>query len=233
MEQIIAELKALGNSEKQEVLSRFFKTGKGEYGEGDLFMGITMPQVRSVAKKHKTMALSDVAKLLMSPWHEVRQCALFILILQFKRANREEQSTIVNCYLQHTAYINNWDLVDASAPYIIGTYLLDKPRDLLYRLAESESLWENRIAMIATWGLIKHNHLDDTYALATKFMHHSHDLMHKAVGWMLREAGKKDEKRLLNYIYEYGGQMPRTMLRYAIEKFEEAQRKIFLALPRT
>lgn len=222
---ILTELKALGSKEKREMLPRFFKTGKGEYGEGDKFLGVTVPLTRSVAKKHKDMPLQDVAQLITSEWHEVRLCALCILTLKFKKANEAQRKEIFNFYLSHTEYINNWDLVDLSTYNIVGTYLLDKPREILYRLAESSSLWENRIAIVSTYAFIRQDDLEDTYNLAVKMMQHPHDLMHKAIGWMLREAGKRDEQRLQRFVMQHRKQMPRTMLRYAIEKFPEAIRK--------
>lgn len=225
MTTILTELKALGSKEKQEMLPRFFKTGKGEYGEGDKFLGVTVPLTRSVAKKHKDMPLQDVAQLITSEWHEVRLCALCILTLKFKKASEAQKKEIFDFYLSHTEYINNWDLVDLSTYNIVGTYLLDKPREILYRLAESSSLWENRIAIVSTYAFIRQNELEDTYNLAVKMMQHPHDLMHKAIGWMLREAGKRDEQRLQRFVMQHRKQMPRTMLRYAIEKFPEAIRK--------
>ncbi len=225
MTTILTELKALGSKEKQEMLPRFFKTGKGEYGEGDKFLGVTVPLTRSVAKKHKDMPLQEVAQLITSEWHEVRLCALCILTLKFKKASEAQRKEIFDFYLSHTEYINNWDLVDLSTYNIVGMYLLDKPREILYRLAESSSLWENRIAIVSTYAFIRQNELEDTYNLAVKMMQHPHDLMHKAIGWMLREAGKRDEQRLQRFVMQHRKQMPRTMLRYAIEKFPEAIRK--------
>lgn len=225
MTTILTELKALGSKEKREMLPRFFKTGKGEYGEGDKFLGVTVPLTRSVAKKHKDMPLQDVAQLITSEWHEVRLCALCILTLKFKKASEAQRKEIFDFYLSHTEYINNWDLVDLSTYNIVGMYLLDKPREILYQLAESSSLWENRIAIVSTYAFIRQNELEDTYNLAVKMMQHPHDLMHKAIGWMLREAGKRDEQRLQRFVMQHRKQMPRTMLRYAIEKFPEAIRK--------
>lgn len=232
VETIISELMAYQQADKQEILPRFFKTGKGEYGEGDRFMGVSVPQVRLISKRNRDISLDEVEQLLASPWHEARQCALFILTLQYQRAKAEERKTIVDFYLSHTDRINNWDLVDVSAHYIIGDYLLSHSREILYRLAESPSLWENRIAMVSTYAFIRKGELDDTYALATRMMHHPHDLMHKAIGWMLREAGKKDVERLTRYVKQYAGQMPRTMLRYAIEKLEDRLRQEIMKIPR-
>ena len=216
---ITAELQALSQEEKRRILPRFFKTGKGEYGEGDKFLGVTVPNVRVVARKYKAANLNNVRELMESEWHEVRLCALLIMVECCKKADDATRKVIFDFYLSLTARINNWDLVDLSCPSIIGEYLLDKPRNILYQLADSPLLWDNRIAIVSTYALIRHNQLDDTFTLAVKMMSHQHDLMHKAIGWMLREAGKRDEQRLYDFVMQYRQQMPRTMLRYAIEKF--------------
>lgn len=226
---IMAELRSLGNEEKRRVLSGFFKTGKGEYGEGDMFFGIPVPLIRGVAKRHKTADMATVKALLDSEWHEARLCALLILVEKMKKADADSAKDIVETYLASTARINNWDLVDLSASYIVGAYLLDKPRDLLYRLASSPLLWDNRIAMVSTYAFIKRGDLDDTFALALRLISHPHELMHKAVGWMLREAGKRDMARLSAFVDAHWHEMPRTMLRYAIEKYPEAERKAVLS----
>lgn len=220
-EDIIRELRLLANEEKRRVLTRFFKTGKGEYGEGDRFMGVMVPQIRQVARQYAGIGVSEIGCLLQSEWHEARECGLFILVGKCKKRVTKEA---FDFYLAHTNRINNWDLVDASAPTIVGGYLLDKPRTPLYTLAESSLLWENRIAMVATLMFIRHNDLDTTYDLALKLMHHPHDLMHKATGWMLREAGKKDAERLYDFVEAHRTEMPRTMLRYAIERFDKTTR---------
>ena len=225
---IMAELRSLGNEEKRRVLSGFFTTGKGEYGEGDMFFGIPVPLTRGVAKRHKTADMATVNALLDSEWHEARLCALLILVEKMKKADADSAKDIVETYLASTARINNWDLVDLSASYIVGAYLLDKPRDLLYRLADSDLLWDNRIAMVSTYAFIKRGDLDDTFALARRLISHPHELMHKAVGWMLREAGKRDMARLSAFVDAHWHEMPRTMLRYAIEKYPEAERKAVL-----
>ena len=211
------------DEEKKIVLPRFFKTGKGQYGEGDKFLGVTVPNVREVAKKYKTISAEDIETLLHSEWHEMRLCALIILVENSKKNVSKETFDL---YLSQTKYINNWDLVDLSAPAIVGKYLLDKNRDILYKMAESDLLWDNRIAMVSTLTFIRNNDLDDTYNLSLKMMSHKHDLMHKAIGWMLREAGKRDEERLYNFVMEHKAQMPRTTLRYAIEKFDKERREI-------
>lgn len=215
-------LLAQADEQKAIALARFFKTGKGQYGENDKFMGITVPKVRAVARLATDLPLAEVSKLLHSQWHEMRLCGLLILTL---KCRREVSREVFDFYLAHTKYINNWDLVDLSAPQVVGGYLFDKPRSVLYQLAESGLLWENRIAMVATYAFIKAGDLDETYRLATLLMHHPHDLMHKAVGWMLREAGKRDKQRLYDYVELHRLEMPRTMLRYAIEKFDSETRK--------
>lgn len=219
---IFDALIARSDEKKKIVLPRFFKTGKGQYGEGDKFLGVTVPNIRDVAKEYKNVSFDILQELLRSPWHEMRMCALLILVINFKKNVTKET---FDFYLSQTKYINNWDLVDLSAPQIVGQYLLDKERDTLYKLTESESLWNNRIAIVSTLTFIRNNDLDDTYKLSLKMMNHQHDLMHKSIGWMLREAGKRDEKRLYNFVMEHKSIMPRTMLRYSIEKFTPDIRK--------
>lgn len=226
---IETELRHLATDEKRIVLQRFFKTAPGQYGEGDRFLGVTVPLTRIVAKKHLAMPLNEIIELLQSEWHEVRLCALLMMCERFKKGDSATRKDIFNYYIENTERINNWDLVDLSAPTIVGGYLMDKPRDLLYRMAESELLWDNRIAIVATLAFIKHKDSDDTYRLALKMMNHKHDLMHKAIGWMLRESGKRDDdRRLFNFVDEYRKRMPRTMLRYAIEKFTDEERKYLM-----
>lgn len=215
-------LVARSDEEKKIILPRFFKTGKGQYGEGDMFLGVTVPNIREVAKEFKDVNFDIIEELIHSPWHEMRMCALLILV---NNSQKEVTKDTFDFYLSQTKYINNWDLVDLSAPQITGRFLLDKNRDILYELAESDMLWDNRIAIVSTLTFIRNNDLDDTYKLSLKMMHHKHDLMHKAIGWMLREAGKRDTKRLYDFVQEYKGIMPRTMLRYSIEKFDKETRK--------
>lgn len=227
--EIISSLRALGDEEKSRHLSGFFKTGEGQYGYGDRFLGLPVPLTRGVAKSHKAASLDTVKELLASEWHEARLCALLILVEKMKRATAAEAEEIFSLYLANTARINNWDLVDLSAPQVVGGYLIDKPRGVLYRLADSPLLWDNRIAMVATFAFIKRGDLDDTFSLALRLMGHSHDLMHKAVGWMLREAGKRDMARLRAFVDGHWREMPRTMLRYAIEKYPESERRAVLS----
>ncbi len=219
--QIYNALVARSDEEKKIVLPRFFKTGKGQYGEGDIFLGVTVPNIREVAKEFKDINIDIIEKLIHSPWHEMRMCALLILV---NNSKKEVTKDTFEFYLSQTKYINNWDLVDLSAPQIVGKFLLNKERDIIYRLAESDLLWDNRIAIVSTLTFIRNNDLDDTYKLSLKMMNHKHDLVHKAIGWMLREAGKRDAKRLYNFVMEYKNIMPRTMLRYSIEKFDKKTR---------
>ncbi len=219
---IESRLVSRSDEEKKVVLPRFFKTGKGQYGEGDKFIGVTVPNIRAVAKEFKDVDFDVIKELLQSPWHEMRMCALLIIIHNSKK---EVSKETFDFYLSQTKYINNWDLVDLSAPQIVGRYLLNKKRDILYQLAESDLLWDNRIAIVSTLTFIRNNDLDDTYNLSLKMIHHKHDLMHKAIGWMLREAGKRDAERLYKFMKERKLEMPRTMLRYAIEKFDDTTRK--------
>ena len=220
--QIYNALLALSDEEKKIVLPRFFKTGKGQYGEGDKFLGVTIPNIRVVAKKFSDVSFDVIEELIHSPWHEMRMCALLILV---NNSRKEVTQNIFDFYLSQTKHINNWDLVDLSAPQIVGRYLIDKNRDTLYKLSESNLLWDNRIAIVSTLTFIRNNDLDDTYKLSLKMMHHKHDLMHKSIGWMLREAGKRDAKRLYDFVNKYKTIMPRTMLRYSIEKFDADTRK--------
>jgi 3-methyladenine DNA glycosylase AlkD len=219
---IQTDLQALANPQRAKLVAHYFKTGKGEYGEGDVFIGLTVPQIRMIAKKYRELPLGEVEKLLHNPIHEYRLTALIILT---QRALTKE---IVDLYLKNTKYINNWDLVDLSSHEILGSYLLDKPRKILYKLAKSKNIWERRIAVISTFAFLRKNDFSDSLALAGILLHDSHDLMHKAVGWMLREVGKRDEKMLVDFLSTHYKTMPRTMLRYAIEKFDEKRRRAYL-----
>lgn len=223
--QITRELRALSNDEKKLVLPRFFKTGKGEYGEGDRFIGVVVPDTRKTAKKFKETSLDVIEMLLESEWHECRLCALLILIENYRKTPDEA----VRFYLSHTDGINNWDLVDLSAPYLLGDYLKDKAdRSILYDFAKSSDMWKQRIAVVSTLMLIRHNQFDDTIRLAGILLHTKHDLIQKATGWMLREIGKRNQNLLVEFLENHKKEMPRTMLRYAIEKFPEHQRKYFM-----
>jgi len=207
---------------------RFFKTGPGEYGEGDIFLGIRVPVLRKIAKKHRSLSLDSTIKLLHSEYHEERLTALIIMTLQFERANESDQKSLFDAYLENTDYINSWDLVDVSAHKITGAYLRDKDHDLLFSLARSKKLWERRIAIISTYDFIRQNQFDSTLKIAKILLGDSEDLIHKAVGWMLREVGNRNldiERKFLSSTYK---QMPRIMLRYAIERFEEPLRQKYL-----
>lgn len=227
-ETITGKLQALSDAEKKEIFPKFFKAGKGQYGEGDRFIGVTVPNARAVAKQHKDISTDEIRELLQSEWHEVRLCALLIMVENSKKKDENLRKQLFELYLSLTNHINNWDLVDLSCRFVVGEYLLDKSRDILYQLAQSPLLWDNRIAIVSTYAFIRKGQLEDTYALSDLMMHHPHDLMHKAIGWMLREAGKRDTERLYDYIMEHRADMPRTMLRYAIEKFNAEDRAILM-----
>ncbi len=206
----------------------FFKTGKGEYGEGDRFLGIRVPVIRKEVKKFKDISHSEIQKLLHSAFHEERLCALLLLVQSFAKGSEKDKNRIYEIYLNNTAYINNWDLVDSSAYQIVGAYLADKDKKPLYDLAEADSLWERRIAIMATFYLIKRDRFDDALAISRRMIHDKEDLIHKAVGWMLREIGKRDIAVEQAFLKKHYKKMPRTMLRYAIEKFPEKERKRYL-----
>jgi len=216
--------------EKAAFLPKFFNAFPGGYGEGDRFLGIKVPDLRKVANKYyKSISLTTLEKLLQEPFHEYRQTALFMLVKKFEKAQSDkEKQELVDLYLNNLAYVNNWDLVDCSAEKILGAYLWDKDKEILYSLARSQNLWEQRVAIIATFFFIKKNQFEDTLEIAKLLLHHEHDLIHKAVGWMLREIGNRDLETELNFLKEYYHSMPRTMLRYAIEKFEPQLRMKFL-----
>ena len=221
-------LRQHASPERAIVNQWFFKTGKGEYAEGDRFIGVTVPQIRSVVKQLQNIPLAQVLKLLSSKIHEERLLALLILVAQFKRGDTKTQKQIADTYLANLLYVNNWDLVDSSAHYILGTYLSDKSRKILYKLARSPRLWDRRVSIITTLYFIKERDFSDTLKLAKILLKDHEDLMHKAVGWMLREVGKKDQHVLEEFLKTHYQKMPRTMLRYAIEKFSQTKRKIYL-----
>ena len=213
-------------------LSRFFKTGPGQYGEGDLFLGIKVPTTREIVKQQwKSTSFDELEECVASPYHEIRLAALLTLIQIFSHAkgDTDTQKRCVDFYLSHTAHINNWDLVDLTCYEIIGTWLLDKDRTLLYQLAErGKTIWEQRIGIVSTMKFIRNGETDDTFRIADILLHHPHDLIQKATGWLLREAGKKDAGKLKEYLSTRYQTMPRTTLRYAIEKFPEEERKAYL-----
>lgn len=221
-------LLSLKNKEKADFLKKYFKTGKGEYGFGDIFLGITVPEQRTIAKKYRGIALDEVKKLLSSKIHEFRFTALEILVLKYEKAKETEKKKIVSFYLRVRKYINNWDLVDTSARYILGEYYFDKSKDILMRLALSKSVWDRRIAIVSTHAFIARDYFEVTFKIAELLLKDSHDLIHKATGWMLREVGNKDKQALVGFLKAHHRDMPRTMLRYAIEKFPQKERKAFL-----
>lgn len=226
------EIYALRDDSQVGGLSRFFKTGPGQYGEGDLFLGIKVPHTRQAVKRiWKDCTFEDLGFCISSPYHEVRLAALLVLVQMFHHAQKDLplQKRYVDFYLSHTQYINNWDLVDLSCYEILGTWLLDKDRQILYSLAQhGKTLWEQRIAIVSCTQFVRHNQFDDCLAISDILLHHEHDLIHKAVGWLLREVGKRDENLLKEYLLPRYKTMPRTMLRYAIEKFPQELRKAYL-----
>ena len=226
---LVRELAALGSPSSAAGAARFFKSGVGEYGEGDKFLGITVPALRNAALRYRALPLPDLALLLASEIHEHRLAALEILVAQYETAADPDRKKIVEFYLANTRGINNWDLVDASAPYILGEHLRTRSRRVLLRLAKSKSIWERRIAIVATLMLIRHGETADTFRIAEKLLSDPHDLIHKAVGWALREAGKASQPDLLAFLQQHYASIPRTTLRYAIERFPQPQRKRMLA----
>ena len=221
------KLKNKAEKKKAKILQRFFKTGPGEYGEGDVFLGVVVPEIRKIVKEYGSLKLKDVAKLLRSKIHEERLTALLIMVNKFQAG--EEKEKIYRLYLKTIKYINNWDLVDLSADKIVGDYLLNKPKSILYKLAKSKNVWERRIAIMSTFNFIKNNKFEETLKIARTFLNDEHDLIHKAAGWMLREIGKRDLKTEEKFIKKYCKKMPRTMLRYAVERFPVKKRKQYLA----
>ncbi len=227
--EIKKELQKSANPEKAKKLQRFFKTGKGEYGEGDIFLGIIVPKQREIVKNYyKTTTLADIKKLLQSKIHEYRLTALLFLVAKYNNGNEPEKKQIASLYLINTKWVNNWDLVDLSAPNILGAYFLDKQKKIIYKLAESKNLWERRIAILATFVFIKNNNYEDSLKIAEILLNDRHDLIQKATGWMLREIGKRNIKVELSFLNKYYKIMPRTMLHYAIERFQPEERRRFL-----
>lgn len=226
---ILSALQALGNPEKASHLSRFFKTGKGQYGEGDLFIGVTVPEQRAIARKYRESGFPVIPELMASPWHEARLTGLLILIEQFGKSKNEDfRKSCVELYLSQTKYINNWDLVDLSCYKLLGVWLSDKDRQILYTLSASPNMWEQRIAIVTCMQFVRNGDFKDCLAIAERLLNHKHDLIHKAVGWLLRETGKKDRQTLKDFLAPRYSTMPRTMLRYAIEHFPEDERKKYL-----
>jgi len=229
LEDLRKDLRLYASPQKAEVLKRFFKTGKGQYGEGDIFLGVRVPDLRKIVRKYVNIPLDNTLQLLRSKIHEERLVALLIMVEKTKRANMFERETLFKKYLENTLYINNWDLVDLSADKIVGSYLFEKPKDILYSLATSENLWERRIAILATFDFIKKGFYQETLKIAKILLNDRHDLIHKAIGWMLREIGKRCSQEILEqFLLAHYKQMPRTMLRYAIERLPEDLRLQYL-----
>lgn len=230
MSDIKEELQSLKNSKQAKVLQRFFKTGIGEYGEGDIFLGIKVPILRQTAKKYFDINIKEVEDLLKSEIHEYRLVALFILVKKYELSkNESDREKIFKIYIKNKKYINNWDLVDLSAPNIVGNYLLNKDRKILYDFAKSDHLWTRRIAMLTCFAFIKNGESKDALKIAEILLHDKHDLIHKAVGWMLRELGKRVSQDIEEqFLKKYYRQMPRTMLRYAIERFSDKKKRFYM-----
>ena len=223
------EIRALANKEIAQHSLRFFKTDKGEYGHGDLFLGVRAPKIRLIAKKHIDISITDMKTLIQSKYHEERFLGLIILVNKYaKTKDKKNRNQLYKIYVSSFKYINNWNLVDVTCPHVTGKHLIDKDRTILYKWAKSEDLWTKRIAMVSTFSFIRKNDLEDTFKIAEILLHDEHDLIHKAVGWMLREAGKRDIKKEETFLKKYYKTMPRTMLRYAIEKFPETKRQKYL-----
>ncbi len=222
------DLLGLKNPEKARILSRFFKTGKGDYGEGDVFLGISVPEQRKIAKKYPDLTLKEIQELLSSRIHEHRLTSLFVLINRYKKSEIAGKREIADFYLDNAKNANNWDLADLSAPNILGNYLLEKDKHILYKLAKSDNLWERRISIMSTFEFIKNNKFEDALKISEMLLYDKHDLIHKAVGWMLREIGKRDQAAEEKFLSKHHKKMPRTMLRYAIEKFDNSKREYYL-----
>lgn len=231
MNKITDELQAIATPERAKASAWFFKTGEGQYGEGDVFIGITNPDLRAICKKYNALTVNELQKLLDSPIHEYRFAALAILVEQMKKSKGDNRQNIYDFYLANTHQINNWDLVDCSARDIVGAYLIDKDRSILYDMARTDHLWTQRIAIIATWYFINYKQFYDTLKISEILLSHKHDLIHKAIGWMLREAWKKGgNEQVEDFLEKNIGRMPRTALRYAIEKMTDERKKYFMKL---
>ena len=228
VKEIQKKLKGLGKKEKAKKHQRFFKTGPGEYGEGDVFIGVTVPELRKLAKEYKTIGINEIKQLLKSEIHEERLLSLFLLIHRYSKGDEPEKKRIYELYLKNTKFINNWDLVDSSAGHIVGAFLFDKSKKPLYDLVKSNNLWERRISIISTFYFIKRNQFSDTLKISKILLSDKEDLIHKAVGWMLREIGKRNMSIEEDFLKKHYKNMPRTMLRYAIEKFPESKRQRYL-----
>lgn len=222
------KLKSLSSPDVAKSAARFFKTGPGQYGEGDTFIGIKVPTLRAVSREYRLMPLDEIESLLQSQIHEERHLALMILVLQVAKSDEAQQKAAFDFYLRNTQFINNWDLVDCSAPQIVGGFLMNRSRKPLVKLVKSKGLWERRIAIVSTQHFIRHGDLGDTLTISRMLLKDKEDLIHKAAGWMLREVGKKDQGVLGGFLDQHGTAMPRTMLRYAIERFTPVRRQAYL-----
>lgn len=228
-ETLMAELDSCTSPSDAEFLQRFFKTQNGEYAEGDVFIGLRVPLTRKIASKYKELSLKEIEKLLESPIHEHRLAGLVIMVEQAKRTKDQGLRKLYELYLKRTDRVNNWDLVDISCRDIVGKYLYDKNRKPLYRMAKSKDLWERRISIVSTWWFIRENDLVDTWKISEMLLNDDHDLIHKAVGWMLREAGKRDESQLIAFLDKHADEMPRTMLRYSLEKLNPVDKRHYMS----
>ncbi|MGE3343706.1 MAG: DNA alkylation repair protein [Vicinamibacterales bacterium] len=224
----VRRLTALGTPEHARTAAWFFKTGRGQYGEGDKFLGVRVPAIRTLVREAASMPLEQVEKLLASPWHEARLLAVLVLVRQFETGTPADQRAIYRLYLKNIRHLNNWDIIDSSSPHIVGRYLDGRGRATLLRLARSSNLWSRRIAMLATFVTIRRNDHGDALAIATQLVNDREDLIHKAVGWMLREVGQRDPEALATFLNHHAATMPRTMLRYAIEKLPAAERRRYM-----
>jgi len=223
------EIRKLANEEIAKHSLRFFKTGKGEYGYSDIFLGVRAPKIRLIAKKYIDISIVDMKILIQSKYHEERFLGLIILVNKYsKTKDKKTKNQLYKIYISSFKYINNWDLVDVTCPHVIGKHLIDKDRSILYKWSKSDDLWTKRIAIVSTFSFIRQNDLEDTFKIAEILLQDKHDLIHKAVGWMLREAGKRDLEKEEIFLKKYYRDMPRTMLRYAIEKFPESKRQAYL-----
>jgi len=222
------ELEKHADKKQASILQGFFKTGAGQYGEGDVFLGIKVPVQRKIAKQFLDLSIGEIQELLNSKIHEKRLISLFILIDKYRNADERGRKEIFDFYLRNAKNINNWDLVDLSAPNIAGDFLIDKDREVLYKLIESDNLWERRIAVLSCFAFIRAGEFEDALKISELLLDDKHDLIHKAVGWMLREIGKRNEEILEEFLKKHYKEMPRTMLRYSIERFEEEKRKRYL-----
>jgi len=222
------DLRNISDFSRVDILQRFFKTKKGEYGEGDIFLGIFVPNIRKIAKKYSNLYIEDIKELLYSKIHEERLCALLILVNQFEKGNEAKKAKVFNFYIKNVCQANNWDLVDLSAPKIVGMYLLNRKKEILYKFTESKNLWKKRVSVISTFAFIKEGEFKDTLKISKILLKDEHDLIQKAVGWMLREVGKRDFLVLENFLKKNHKDMSRTTLRYSIEKFPESKRLFWL-----